>query len=325
MPEMTGVELAEQIQHSLPTTSIVFTTAYSEYAVKAFEVNAVDYILKPIQFERLAKTLQRIGQVSVNVIAPTPPTRSAMVCAFKTLAFIWNDNPVELVDVRWRTSKVRGVFAFLLQHRGAFVRKAVLLEHFWPEVHEEKGYMQLYSAVYQIRKSIASSDFNIVIVNQENSYRLDLNSVQLDVDEWEKGLKQAPVLTTETLDIHRQLLELYKGDYLEKEEYVWAEGERERLRILWLQHVFEVADYLASDQQYSEAISLYLRVQMIQPFVDKSYFRLMQLYGQLGNFQAVDQQYEQLATMLRDEYDAQPRLIVQEWYQSWVARDEIEV
>ena len=41
MPEMTGVELAEQIQHSLPTTSIVFTTAYSEYAVKAFEVNAL--------------------------------------------------------------------------------------------------------------------------------------------------------------------------------------------------------------------------------------------------------------------------------------------
>ncbi len=185
--------------------------------------------------------------------------------------------------------------------------------------------MQLYSAVYQIRKSIASANFDIVIVNQENSYRLDLNSVQLDVDEWEKGLKQAPVLTRETVGMHRLLLDLYKGDYLEKEEYVWAEAERERLRILWLQHVFEVADYLVSDQQYSEAISLYLRVQMAQPFVDESYFRLMQLYGQLGNFHAVTQQYNQLAKMLRDEFDVQPRLIVQEWYQRWVVRDEIEV
>ena len=327
MPGMNGMEVAEKIQQSSPDTRIIFVTAFSEYAVNAFEMNAVDYLMKPVQLERLHKTLQRLTHEAVNVVAPTVPTRSAMVFAFQSLSFAWSGDSVDLVDVRWRTSKVRGVFAFLLQHRGSFVRKDLLLEHFWPEVDGEKGFIQLYSTIYQIRKSIAATNFDIVIVNQENGYRLDLNSVKFDVDEWENRLKQASAVRADTIGMHRQLLALYQGDYLAKEDYVWAEGEgeRERLRILWLQHVSDVADYLEADKQFSEAISLYLRVQISQPFVDESYFKLMQLYSQLGNFRAVDQQYEQLTNMLQDEYEAKPRVIVQKWYESWVARGGLEV
>lgn len=57
MPELDGVSLA--YRHSdLPP--IIFTTAYDEFAVKAFEVNAVDYVLKPIRRERLEAALVRV-------------------------------------------------------------------------------------------------------------------------------------------------------------------------------------------------------------------------------------------------------------------------
>src|SRR5690625_3337038 len=49
MPGKNGLEIAEQLLEVNPTLEIVFVTAYDEYAVQAFELNALDYLLKPIQ------------------------------------------------------------------------------------------------------------------------------------------------------------------------------------------------------------------------------------------------------------------------------------
>ena len=56
MPEVTGLMFARAIQGN---TKIIFTTAYREYAIDGFDLQAVDYLLKPISLERLMKALQR--------------------------------------------------------------------------------------------------------------------------------------------------------------------------------------------------------------------------------------------------------------------------
>lgn len=57
MPGRTGFQLLESLE-SVPL--VVFTTAYDEFALKGFEVNALDYLLKPIQAERLSEAVQKI-------------------------------------------------------------------------------------------------------------------------------------------------------------------------------------------------------------------------------------------------------------------------
>lgn len=57
MPGRTGFQLLESLE-SVPL--VVFTTAYDEFALKAFEVNALDYLLKPIQAERLSEAIHKI-------------------------------------------------------------------------------------------------------------------------------------------------------------------------------------------------------------------------------------------------------------------------
>ncbi len=60
MPGKNGFELLESIEGKVP--EVVFTTAYDEYALKAFEVNALDYLLKPIDLQRLTEAMQRVEE-----------------------------------------------------------------------------------------------------------------------------------------------------------------------------------------------------------------------------------------------------------------------
>ena len=57
MPGQDGFELLETLDH---VPQVIFTTAYDEYAIRAFEVNALDYLLKPIQPERLASAIEKL-------------------------------------------------------------------------------------------------------------------------------------------------------------------------------------------------------------------------------------------------------------------------
>ena len=59
MPEKSGFDLLEELT-TVP--EVVFTTAYDQYAVKAFELNALDYLVKPLREERFARTIEKVKQ-----------------------------------------------------------------------------------------------------------------------------------------------------------------------------------------------------------------------------------------------------------------------
>lgn len=77
MPKLDGFEVLELLD---PRPAVVFCTAYDEYALKAFEVHAVDYLLKPFGRERLAEALDRVRArlVAGGVTAATPPLPTPM-------------------------------------------------------------------------------------------------------------------------------------------------------------------------------------------------------------------------------------------------------
>jgi two-component system response regulator AlgR len=66
MPVMDGLEAAMHLTSLEDPPNVIFTTAYDEHALEAFEVNAVDYLLKPIRKERLATALERARAVNLQ-------------------------------------------------------------------------------------------------------------------------------------------------------------------------------------------------------------------------------------------------------------------
>src|SRR3954468_7904532 len=68
MPGKTGFDMLTELD-SAP--HVIFTTAYDEYALKAFEVNALDYLMKPVEPKRLADALQKLQQAEEKEMAAT--------------------------------------------------------------------------------------------------------------------------------------------------------------------------------------------------------------------------------------------------------------
>ena len=65
MPIMDGIETAEHLLKLEPAPAVIFTTAFDDYAIQAFEVNAIDYLLKPIRAERLIAALQKARAITL--------------------------------------------------------------------------------------------------------------------------------------------------------------------------------------------------------------------------------------------------------------------
>ncbi len=70
MPGLTGFDLLERLDRDLP---VIFTTAYDRYALDAFAVNSIDYLLKPIEPDRLDRSLDKLSRLSGQ---PRPDVRA---------------------------------------------------------------------------------------------------------------------------------------------------------------------------------------------------------------------------------------------------------
>lgn len=92
MPEMDGLTLAKLLPYN--STNIIFTTAYSEYTLEAFELNVVDYLMKPFSYERFQKAIQKV--LSRKMPEPTPTDDAIFIkvdgqfrkCRFNAILYI---------------------------------------------------------------------------------------------------------------------------------------------------------------------------------------------------------------------------------------------
>jgi two-component system LytT family response regulator len=119
MPGMNGFEMLKQIE-DLPR--VIFVTAYDEYALKAFEVNALDYILKPVDPERLREAIQKLSSEDdfVSVQSASIARKDRLLSA-KDRVFIKDGEKCWFVEL----SKVR-----MLESDGNYVK--VYFDNFRP-------------------------------------------------------------------------------------------------------------------------------------------------------------------------------------------------
>ena len=95
MPDATGLQFAEALNRLKFPPAVVFVTAYSEHALDAFEVNAVDYLVKPVETDRLEQAIKRVreqvalhAQAQKNERIPVEKAGKKILIGIDTIRFV---------------------------------------------------------------------------------------------------------------------------------------------------------------------------------------------------------------------------------------------
>lgn len=321
MPEITGLEAAEYFQQMLPEVEIIFVTAYDEFAVKAFELNAMDYLLKPVSASRLSKTVNRImarhNDKQPQVLDEKPQAKQKIYC-FNHIRFQVGDGIIEYP--KWRTAKAQELFAFLLHHRGEFVPKYSIINMFSPELDKKRAMTQLYTVIYQIRKCVKEANLEIKIDNDsiQEGYCLRLENTIIDVEQWEMELNQLQPQDPQYYNKLEELLYQYEGDYMGNYDYLWAESERERLRQLWISNAKDFLQHLYAIKDWSRLLKLGDKMNAFSPYEFEYGIYMMEAYDQLGQYDKLKQFYEKQEQTMLEELDLPLPEDMIHWYEAWL-------
>ncbi|WP_431028676.1 response regulator [Lysinibacillus sp. LZ02] len=316
MPDIDGLALGEKISEIFPNVEIVFITGFDQYAIDAFNLHAIDYLLKPVQKTRLLKTINRLQQIIGK--NPKSIVQTKTIQLLGGLRMTSTDGKIQWM--KWRTAKAKELFVYMLNHRDKMICRDILLELLWPESDIDKASKQLYTTIYTIRQTLKNYGVDGIKISSplfDSGYKLSLENVIIDVEEWVSKLKSLPPLQLDNIDKHERTFYSYTGDYLSGSDYIWAESERERLRRLWLHHAQQLSKFYIRHENYNAAVNIQERVQSFCPAEEESYFTLMELYGVLNNAIAVEGQYRMLKKMLKEQFGMEPSIEIDKWYEEW--------
>lgn len=318
MPEMNGMQAADIMQELCPRADIVFVTAYNNYATEAFELNALDYILKPVRRDRLLKTVRKLEDRVALKVQHTQLTDEIMIRCFQSLRFERGGQP--LPSIRWRTTKALEMFVYLFHNRNRFVSKDMLLDILWPDFTVKKAAAHLYTTIYQVRQCLKQGGIDELLISNVSGgegYMLETGKVLIDTVEWENGILNLEPIGAGNSAKHQRLFELYAGDYCGDYDYLWAESERQRLRTIWLHHAMGMADFFIDEGRIPEAVTIYQRIVQLQPYFEQGHMGLMRIYDKTGERSAVEEQYRLLSDLLNRELSIELPANIEAWYTQW--------
>ncbi|WP_044480563.1 response regulator [Paenibacillus antibioticophila] len=170
MPRMTGLQLAQSLVENGIDVPVIFTTAYQQYAVQAFRVQALDYILKPMtpnMVKQLDERLQKYyGQ------RPKQVPKNQLNVQLYGDAFVKAGGQL----VKWPTRITEELFYYFLLHENKLCHKLRIIDDLWMNVEEKRAFSNLYNTIYRMRQLFMELDVPIVIDRVNHGYIMHTNN-----------------------------------------------------------------------------------------------------------------------------------------------------
>lgn len=227
MPQMDGFDLLKSMRDILGSSMprVVFVSAFQEHALQAFEVNALDYLVKPVKAERLRKTLDRMETNWEKVKEPV----QGVAIQIHTLGYFGIYRQGRELPLKWRSRKAEELFLYLLMEGGRSVSKEKAAGDLWPELRTDRALSNLYLSLYYVRQLMTACSFPMKIQSLRGKLRLDLLETECDWMSLKKLLEKLDSRGELDQEELAQLKHLYKGPLLEGYYYEWNEVRRRYL------------------------------------------------------------------------------------------------
>lgn len=275
MPGMNGLELASSLIEMDERLEVVFITAYDQYALEAFRVNAVDYLLKPVDEGTLGSTISRISRrrgralVRKNNYEAGPRVQCFGPFNVHRSGFI---GPID-----FPTAKAEELLAFFLTHRDTNISKWLICESLWPEHDPHKAEQNLHTTVFRMKKTLLEHGISIQLSSKKGFYRFQLLEA-CDLYEFEElKLEGNTQLVNQPAEAER-ILRQYKGPLFGFKDYTWCEAAREQAARSFRDMSKAVTRAYMKAKEYRLAHDFLQFVLTVAPYDEESHELLLRIY-----------------------------------------------
>lgn len=202
MPGLHGLALSLKLREICENIRVIFVTAFSQYAMDAWKVNAIGYVLKPYTADDIRSELEKCK------FHPLPSQR-IVIQTIPTLAVMLDGKPVHISG-----EKVREMFALLVERadRGITTREGI--SYLWPDRPNDAGTQSLFRMTYKrLSDTLEKIGIGHIIASSDNRRYIRIEEVNCDLYRILSGDQQAA--------------KKYDGRFLQ--EYSWAEERNGQL------------------------------------------------------------------------------------------------
>lgn len=311
MPKMKGIEAAKKILAIDSNVQIVFVTAYDDYALDAFEVDVIDYVMKPIMKRRLDKTIERVKKYK-NL--PGKSQEECRILCFGNFEVLKGQQVV-----KWRTFKAKELAAYLVHHRGNFVHKSKIIEELWRDKEEEQATKLLHTTIYYVRNGLKPLNIDKAIIYSNEMYKFDMDTVFCDTLEFDQAFNNK-VMDSNNIEILDKMIQLYRGEYLEENDYHWAVNEQARFSKMYMDLLLKIADFYMSKGKYSTSIP-YLKAMLEKnPYIEDVHRKLLYAYASIKDDMSFKEHYKSMSNSFKGELNTGLSNITKELYKKYFAK-----
>jgi len=313
MPEINGLMLAEILMERNSTIEVVFITAYDKYALQAFEVNAIGYLLKPVQLESIKQKLERILLRQSNIKAEEKP-KKLYIKIFKY--FLVSENKDMKNTIEFRTEKAKELLGLLLSYQGKPISKDKIIYMLWPDMEVERAAKNFHTTCYYVRKITKNLGINNFILRKENGYSMNVDYIESDFNNFSNAIKEISKKNPKIEYIKNAFFE-YSGSYFENEDYAWAHEEKSYYSDCFENMGIFLSKYYESIQQEDEVEKILNYLLRINPLSEKAFSILIKINMEKGDILNAKKIYKSFQKNFDDEINEEPlkslKKIIEKW------------
>lgn len=302
MPAMNGIELTERLMEACPSLDIIMVTAHDQYALEAFQVQAVGYLLKPVELKEAQKCVRNIEKKR-KIRNNSPKIDKLYVrCFGDFLCYTNKETPQYL---KWRTTKTRELMGLLHHFRGQPVHRDQLLDLLWPEKDVKRATQNFHATSYYLRNQLESKGFRHIFEQKNGQYHLNMKYLDSDLYQFH-GIMDKIQKAEQTTEDYMTLSLLYKGHYFEKQGYLWAMDNQERYRQFFVHAQNKLHYYYLNKKELKKAVRALERMIEMDQLNEQAYECLIDLHIQQKNYESAKESYEAMRKVFQEELGLEP-------------------
>jgi two-component system LytT family response regulator len=305
MPHESGMQFAKRMTEKKRNLHIVFVTSHKEYAMDAFDLFALDYIVKPVSQIRLEKTVKRAMAIhhSTDNFMGNKDTNQVFIYSMGGLDVRHGNKG----NVKWRSRKSAELFGYLLLHRGRMVSRSRITDDIFEGMPQRNAETYLNTIIYQLRKSLEPHGLKSLVISDKDGYSLDISDAYIDFIDFEERIKKFSVIEASNLDQAIETEELYSGNLFGEKAFLWALNDVERLMRMYTVFVIRMSEFmLKNNEENSTTIRLLNKLRGYNELDEETVGLLLRAYAAQMDKASLVNLFEGYSKLLRKELGIRP-------------------